>query len=62
MLRRVPEDLSSNPYEAQRSEGQSDSKGPDFGEKPVAVKSLGASSVDLGFEPFAELFISGAFP
>ena len=40
----------------------SDSKGPDFGEKPVAVRSLGASSVDLGFEPFAELFISGAFP
>ncbi len=39
-----------------------DSRGPDFGEKPVAVKSLGASSVDLGFEPFAELFISGAFP
>ena len=40
----------------------SDSKGPDFGQKPVGVKSLGASSVDLGFEPFAELFISGAFP
>ena len=40
----------------------SDSKGPDFGEKPVAVVPLGASSVDLGFEPFAELFISGAFP